>query len=195
MIDALQDFASSFPEFLQWFGVMIVAAIPFVESYFGSLIGVVIGLPPAVAIGAAVVGNILSMLVFVFTAHGARTKAKAVASRRRSRALVGAGVGGADGASTRPADASSPSTADAAGAAPEPAESPRREKLRRAFDKYGVAGVSLIGQTMLPSQITSAAMVSFGANRNTVILWQVISISLWGVVFGVLASLGVSLAG
>ena len=156
MIDALQDFAGSLPAYLQWLGVMLVAAVPFVESYFGSVVGVLIGLPPAVAIGVAVIGNVVSMLIFVLTAHGVRSKV--VAGKQQ--------------------------------AAP---ESSRREKLRRAFDKYGVAGVSIVGQTILPSQITSAAMVSFGANRNAVIFWQIVSIVLWGVVFGVLATLGVSL--
>jgi membrane protein YqaA with SNARE-associated domain len=155
MIDALQDFTASLPSFLQWFGVMLVAAIPFVESYFGSVIGVIAGLPPALAITVAVVGNVVSMLIFVLTAH--RVRSKVVAGKAQ------------------------------------PEASPRREKLRRAFDRYGVAGVSLLGQTILPSQITSAAMVSFGANRNAVIMWQVISIILWGVAFGVLATLGVSL--
>ncbi|MCD1570098.1 hypothetical protein [Agromyces mediolanus] len=156
MIDALQDFAGSLPAYLQWLGVMLVAAIPFVESYFGSVVGVLIGLPPAVAIGVAVIGNVVSMLIFVLTAHGVRSKV--VAGKQQA-----------------------------------PEESPRREKLRRAFDKYGVAGVSIVGQTILPSQITSAAMVSFGASRNAVIFWQIVSIVLWGVVFGILATLGVSL--
>ena len=76
----------------------------------------------------------------------------------------------------------------------EPRErSPKRQRLRRSFDKYGVAGVSLLGQTMLPSQITSAALVSFGAPKNAVIFWQVISILLWGVAFGTLAAFGVDL--
>ncbi|WP_194409466.1 hypothetical protein [Microbacterium cremeum] len=167
MIDALQDFASSFPEYIQWLGVMLVSAIPFVESYFGSMIGVVIGLPPVVAIGAAVIGNVISMIVFVLSAHGVRTK---VVAGRAARSEGGATV-----------------------AEREPAESPRRQKLRRAFDRYGVAGVSLLGQTILPSQITSAAMVSFGAHRNLVIFWQIISITLWGVLFGVLATLGIQL--
>lgn len=60
--------------------------------------------PTALAIGAAVIGNVVSMLVSVFTAHGVRSKV--VASK--------AGVAG----ETAP---SSPS--------------PRREKLRRAFDR------------------------------------------------------------
>lgn len=68
-----------------------------------------------------------------------------------------------------------------------------RARLKSMFDRFGVPGVSLLGQLVLPSQITSATMVGFGASRNAVILWQVISIILWGVAFGVLATLGISL--
>lgn len=156
MIDALQDFTSTFPPLLQWLGVMLVSAIPFVESYFGSVIGVLAGVNPVVAIVAAIIGNAISMFIFVLSAHGVRSKV-------------------------------------VAGKEPKE-ETPRRQRLRKSFDKWGVAGVSLLGQTILPSQITSAAMVSFGASRNAVILWQTISIILWGVAFGVLATFGVSLA-
>ncbi|MEF3405476.1 hypothetical protein [Agromyces sp. CCNWLW203] len=201
MIDALQDFTTSLPSFLQWFGVMLISAIPFVESYFGSVVGVLIGLPTPVAIGVAVIGNVISMLIFVMTAHGVRGKvvsgktARGTAARSEPVAVgAAAGTGGTgSGAAVGAAPARPARPAEPAEFA-EPAESPRRERLRRMFDKYGVAGVSIIGQTFLPSQITSAAMVSFGANRNAVIFWQIISIVLWGVVFGVLASLGVSLS-
>ncbi|MDN6606004.1 MAG: hypothetical protein L0L30_18440, partial [Brevibacterium sp.] len=71
---------------------------------------------------------------------------------------------------------------------------PKRQRLKRMFDRFGVPGVSLLGQTLLPSQITSSAMVGFGANRNAVAFWQIISIILWGVVFGVLATLGSNVA-
>lgn len=53
--------------------------------------------------------------------------------------------------------------------------------------------MSLLGQWVLPSQITSAMMVGFGASRNAVIAWQIVGITLWGVGFGVLAALGVNL--
>ncbi len=155
MFDALQDFTSSLPPLLQWVGVILASAIPFVESYGGSVIGVIAGVNPAIAIIAAIVGNVASMLIFVMSAH--RVRVKVVAGRAPRE------------------------------------EAPRRQKLRKAFDKYGVAGVSLLGQTILPSQLTSMAMVSFGAARNLVILWQIISITLWGVAFGVLATLGVAL--
>ena len=153
MIDALQDLTSSMPPLLQWLGVVVAGAIPFVESYFGSVVGVLAGLDPAIAVGAAVTGNIVYMLVLVLGAHGLRRRF--------------------------------------AGDPREP--SPRQQRLRRAFDKYGVAGVSLLGQTILPSQITATAMVSFGADRNAVIRWQIVSIVLWGVAFGTLAAMGVGL--
>src|SRR5699024_6932595 len=73
-------------------------------------------------------------------------------------------------------------------------EKPKRQRLKRMFDKFGVPGVSLLGQTLLPSQITSSAMVGFGANRNVVAIWQVVSIILWGVLCGVLATRGIELA-
>ena len=76
MIETLQDFATSFPEPLQWLAVAIVAAIPFVESYFGSVIGVLLGIPVVFAVIAAVVGNAISMLLFVNSAHAVRTKVR-----------------------------------------------------------------------------------------------------------------------
>lgn len=155
MIESLQNFATSFPEPLQWLAIALVAAVPFVESYFGAVIGVLIGVPTVIAILAAVVGNVISMLVFVNSAHAVRNKAR------------------------KGADA--------------PSKARKYQKLHSAFDKYGIAGVSLLGQTILPSQITSAALVSFGADKRKVIFWQVISIILWGTLFGILATSGVSL--
>lgn len=152
MIQGLQDFTASLPEWLQWAGVVVAGAIPFVESYVGSVIGVLAGLPLPVAIGMAVLGNVITMLIVVLSAHAVRSRV----------------------ATDKP-------------------ESPRRRKLRERFDRYGVAGVSLLGQTLLPSQITSGAMVSFGASRNAVIFWQVISIILWGVAFGLLAHYGITM--
>ena len=157
MIESIQEFAGSFPDWLQWAGIILVSAIPFVESYFGAVIGVAIGLHPVVGILMAIIGNVLSMLAFVYGAGAIRDKA------RKNKDEDG-----------------------------EPSH--RRQRLKHMFDKFGIPGVSLLGQTLLPSQITSMAMVSFGANRNVVAFWQIISIILWGVLFGVLATLGVNLA-
>jgi hypothetical protein len=159
MQDALVDFTQSLPLWLQWAGVMLAAAIPFIESYFGTLIGAIAGVPLPLAVLAAVVGNAVSMLVFVFIASAARQK---LLARR-----------GADAATDAP--------------------SPRRERVKRMFDRFGVPGVSLLGQTVLPSQITSGMMVSFGASRNAVIVWQIISIVIWAIVFALIGQAGIAL--
>lgn len=157
MYEGLVTFTQSFPEWLQWCGVMLAAAIPFIESYFGTLIGVIAGIPAPIAVLAAVIGNIASMLAFVLTADATRRK---ILARK--------------------------------GADPEAPTSARRARVRRMFDRFGVPGVSLLGQAILPSQITSAMMVSFGASRNVVIVWQIISIILWGVLFALLGQAGLA---
>lgn len=68
---------------------------------------------------------------------------------------------------------------------------PKRQRMRRVFDRYGVPGVSLLGPLLLPSHVTAAAMVGFGAPRMRVFVWSVVSVSLWAVVLGVLVHLGV----
>ncbi|WP_265520394.1 hypothetical protein [Oerskovia flava] len=154
MIESLREFTEGLPDLVQWLAVVLAGAIPFVESYFGSVIGILAGVNPVVAVVAAIVGNVVSMTVLVLGA--ARAREAALRNREQT-------------------------------------SSPKRQKLKRMFDKYGVAGVSLLGQTVLPSQITSLAMVSFGASKTAVIRWQIVSIILWGVLFGVLATLGVDL--
>ena len=43
MLDALHNFTESMPSYLQWLGVIAAGAIPFIESYFGAVIGVMAG--------------------------------------------------------------------------------------------------------------------------------------------------------
>ena len=155
MIDWLRDLTEAADPIWQWLVIILAGAIPFVESYFGSALGVVAGVHPAVAITAAIVGNLASMILLVVFAERIRRW-----RRVENKPL-----------------------------------STRQLKFKTAFDKYGIAGVSLLGQTLLPSQITSMAMVAFGAPKNLVILWQTISVILWGTAFGVLAALGLSALG
>lgn len=56
----------------QWLGLIAISAIPFVESYGGAFLGALAGVHPAVAIGAAVVGNMLSLVLVVYVAHWVR---------------------------------------------------------------------------------------------------------------------------
>lgn len=153
-LEPFRDFTGSLPPALQLIAIVGLGAIPFIESYLGSVIGVIAGLSPFVVIPLAIIGNIASMLVAVYAAQGARRKLKG--------------------------ERAEPQTA-------------RRKKLRERFDKYGVAGISLLGPFVLASQITAVATVSFGASVRSVVMWQSISIVLWGVAYGLLALLGVDL--
>lgn len=152
MQEQLFQFVSQWDSWVQVLAVSLVSAIPFVESYFGSAIGVLAGMPLWLAVPAAVVGNWISMFVLVL-----------LADKTRGRF-----------------------------AKPYAEKSKKRERFERLFNRWGVPGVSLIGQTVLPSQITSAAMVGAGASPRHVILWQSISIVIWGLVFGSLAMAGLA---
>jgi membrane protein DedA with SNARE-associated domain len=65
--------------------------------------------------------------------------------------------------------------------------SKRMQKLQNWMNKFGVPGVSLLGQLALPSQLTAVALIGLGAKTRIVLLWQTISIIIWGVLFGILA--------
>lgn len=154
MLETLQDFTQSFPDWLQWFAVFLVATIPFVESYLGTLIGVAIGLHPAGAASAAIVGNAAAVVLVVVLTNGIR---------RRVR--------------------SAPRVDD---------QSPGRRRVSRMFQRFGIPGVSLIGH---PTQISSAAMVGFGANPTKVLIWEMVSVVIWGGVVAVLGGLGIQALG
>ena len=152
MIENLQHVVETIPAILRILALAGLGSIPFVESYFGSAVGVLAGVNPVLAVAAASLGNMICMIVLVLGAGRVRG---AVTARREPRT-----------------------------------PSRRRQRFDRLFDKYGVAGVSLLGQTVLPSQITSAMMADMGANRTKIIAWQCVSIILWGTLFAVLASVG-----
>ncbi|NYF11952.1 MULTISPECIES: small multidrug efflux protein [unclassified Pseudoclavibacter] len=55
----------------------------------------------------------------------------------------------------------------------------RREKFQRAFNRYGVAGVSLLGPLLLPTHFTAAALAGSGISKGRVLVWQAVAIVLW----------------
>ncbi|KAJ8144725.1 hypothetical protein OY671_002192 [Metschnikowia pulcherrima] len=71
---------------------------------------------------------------------------------------------------------------------------PKRQRMRQVFDRYGVPGVSLLGPSLSPSHVTAAAMVGFGAPRARVFTWGVVAVAAWALVSGVVVHLGVSAA-
>lgn len=156
-IFALQNFVTTLPDAVQFLGVVVIGLIPFVESHLGSVIGIAAGVPMPLAVLAATLGNVLSVLAFVYA--GAKIRS---AFRRGRPAPEADGFGGAG--------------EDASGGKP--------SRVVANMKRFGVPGASLIGPVLLPSQFTSSALVGAGAHRGTVVAWTLVAVVLWGIVSG-----------
>jgi hypothetical protein len=55
----------------------------------------------------------------------------------------------------------------------------RREKFQKAFTRYGVPGVSLLGPLLLPKHFTAVMLVGAGVPKGRVLLWQGVAIVAW----------------
>ncbi|ACU84216.1 hypothetical protein Bfae_03400 [Brachybacterium faecium DSM 4810] len=162
LLVSLHSLVSGLEPWQQLLALVPAGAIPFIESYLGSFLGTSLGIPPLLAIPAAVVGNLLS--TFAVVALSGRAREAATARRGRRTETVGA--------------ARQPSRF--------------RQKVAAALAKYGVPGVCLLGPLVVASQLSGPALVALGAARRTVYLWMGISIIAWGVLFGAFGSLFLS---
>ncbi|NIH72782.1 hypothetical protein [Auritidibacter ignavus] len=161
--ESLWQFTASQPIALQCLIVLLTGAIPFLESYYGSVIGIIAGVPALLAIPAAITGNMASTIGVIYVIH----------LRQNHRQSYQGHSAHAD--------------------ATEFQTNLRNPKLRRRFEKYGIAGVSLGSQVILPSQITAATLIRAGMPIRKVALWQGLSITLWGILYGSLAAFGIGL--
>lgn len=155
-----QELVVQVPELVQPLVVMLAAAVPFIEGEVASLIGVVGGLPPVVAGLAAAAGNFLCVLVVVLLTSRARTAV--IRSRSRANAAT-------DGRGN----------AVAVDETPDKSESKGRQRFKKWLVRFGVPGASILGPLAIPTQITSALLVSGGTPRGWVLLWQAVAIVLW----------------
>lgn len=162
----LTSFFSGLEPWQQILALVPAGAIPFIESYLGSFLGTVVGIHPAIAIPAAVLGNLLATFAVIALAGGARD---AVTRGRTSNSR----------------ESSAPDVTGQA-ADEQTATSGRfRSKVASALDKYGVPGVCLLGPLVVASQITAPTLVALGATKGRVYLWMGISILAWGILFGI----------
>lgn len=170
-VEWFQSVVAQVPELIQPLIVALAGAVPFIEGEGAVAIGIIGGITPVVAAIAAMIGNFLCVLVVVLLSSRART---AVVSRTRRRAGVTVGGGspaetGGTGATSVPGDPK----------AAAPTASPRAQKFQRAFERYGVPGVSLLGPLLLPTQVTATMLAAAGIGRARILLWQAIAIIGW----------------
>ncbi|WP_062134497.1 hypothetical protein [Demequina aestuarii] len=75
----LVEFVGDLESWQQIGALILVSAIPFIESYLGSFLGIIVGLDSWVAVGLASVGNAIA--TFLLIAGAARAR-RAVVNRR-----------------------------------------------------------------------------------------------------------------
>jgi len=151
LIDNFQNLVAQVPDLIQPLIVALAAAVPFIEGEGAAAIGIIGGIHPVITALAGIAGNFLCVALVVLIGAGAR---QAVVSRV-----------GARGEGQVPEDGSRSSA--------------RREKFARAFARYGVPGVSLLGPLLIPTQFTAAMLAASGIGKARILIWQLIAIIGW----------------
>ena len=140
------------------------------------MLGVWAGLNPVVAALAAAAGNFASVFVVVF--FGARIRAAVVARRARKAAAARAAAPVPAGGLPGEIAELEPETKPKPKPKPKP-ESKGVQRFKRFLVRFGVPGASILGPLALPTQFTSAVLVSTGVPKGWVLLWQGVAIVLW----------------
>lgn len=174
LIDTFQDLVAQVPDLVQPLIVALAGAIPFIEGEGAATIGIIGGIHPVIAAIAGIVGNFVTVALLVLLSSGART---AVVNRHRAKVRACEGVVVGAGADAVPVDA----VADDRGSA-------RKAKFQRAFERYGVPGVSLLGPLLLPTHFTATMLAAAGVGKVRILIWQAVAIIGWTSVLAALVS-------
>ncbi|SDH73965.1 membrane protein DedA, SNARE-associated domain [Alteribacillus persepolensis] len=67
----------------------------------------------------------------------------------------------------------------------------RMQKAQQYFNKYGVPGLSLAGPIIGSNHISAIVCLLARSGQRNIIIWQTISILLWGIAMGILILYGV----
>ena len=167
LVETLQNLLGQVPELVRPLIVAVAGAIPFIEGEGGVAIGILGGIPPIVAAIAAMAGNFLVVTALVLLSSGARN---AVVTRHREKTLA------RDGA---PAHAGSTLETPPGARADESRSAARRAKFQRAYERYGVPGVSLLGPLLLPTHFTATMLAASGVGKARILIWQAVAIIAW----------------
>lgn len=167
LVESFQNLVAQVPDLVQPLIVALAGAIPFIEGEGAVAIGIIGGINPVVAAIAAMAGNFVCVAVLVIASSGARS-----AIVNRSRTSQAALAGGGSAVEDEPEVA--------------PRNTARREKFQRAFERYGVPGVSLLGPLLLPTHFTATMLAASGVGKARILIWQAIAIIGWTTIVAVI---------
>lgn len=168
LIDTFQNLVAQVPDLVQPLIVALAGAVPFIEGEGAAGIGILGGINPVIAAVAAIVGNFVCVAVLVLASSGAR---RAIVDR--SRAKQAAMAGGGSSLEVEETIDTGRGTA-------------RREKFQRAFERYGVPGVSLLGPLLLPTHFTATMLAASGIGKGRILIWQAVAIVGWTTVVSII---------
>lgn len=80
----LTQFVAGLEPWQQIGALILISAIPFIESHLGAFLGVLVGIDPFIAVPAAVIGNALCTFLLIAAASRVRT----AATRNRDTAVA-----------------------------------------------------------------------------------------------------------
>ena len=162
LIETFQNLVAQVPDLVQPLIVALAGAVPFIEGEGAAGIGILGGINPVIAAIAAIVGNFLCVAILVLASSGAR---KAIVDRSRAKQVAMAGGGSSMETAQDMADTGRGTA--------------RREKFQRAFERYGVPGVSLLGPLLLPTHFTATMLAASGVGKGRILIWQAVAIVGW----------------
>jgi len=169
LIEIFQNWVAQVPDLLQPLIVALAGAIPFIEGEGAASIGIIGGIHPVIAAIAAIVGNFVCVAVLVLASSGARS---AIVNRARAGEPTLATGGTATDAAVQTVKTDR--------------KAARRAKFQRAFERYGVPGVSLLGPLLLPTHFTATMLAASGVGKARVLFWQALAIIGWTTVVAVI---------
>lgn len=92
MVEQLNLWVAALHPVWQFLAVFVIGVVPFLESYTGTLVGTVTGMPVLLAAGGAIAGNVLALVVAVRLGDRARQglgrRASRPPSERRQKVIA-----------------------------------------------------------------------------------------------------------
>jgi Ca2+/H+ antiporter, TMEM165/GDT1 family len=146
--------------------VLVAAAIPWLEVLLVVPAGVVAGLPPIPTAVVGAVGNTLTLLPLIVGGDRIRTWWRA---RRRRR-------GGGDDGDEVDRDT---------------APSGRGARAKRAFDRYGLPGLAMLGPLLTGVHVAAVAALAAGAERRATAVWLTAGLVVWSFLAAGLTAVGI----
>ncbi|MCT8136736.1 small multi-drug export protein [Anaerobacillus sp. CMMVII] len=73
--------------------------------------------------------------------------------------------------------------------------SKRSLRAQKLWKKYGLPGLAMIGPLFVGSHLTAFMSVTLGGTKKRTVYWMITSITIWSLLFSILAHFGIDLFG